>query len=177
MKIYKNGKLLEPVKIVYYDETEEMDNVLGMSNVRGCKVTVPHKLPFSFYFSPQQSSHAIRVKVLFNPNKMIPDKLGTLELHGNWEYKPGTDDTKIPNKQIREMKQFFKKYKVLFAAVWEMVLPEDIVQFYFNGITPFSDLLTEFEFYEDYKKEMDGIDNIEELEEFVREYNLFNMWD
>ncbi len=177
MKIYRNGEIIESKEIIYYDETEQLDNVLGMSNVRGCKVKVPHELPFSFYFSPRQSSHAIRVKVLFNPNKMIPDKLGVLELHGDWKYTPGSDDKKISKKMIQKMKQFFMDYKVLFAAVWELLLPEDVVEDYFRAIIDFSDLLAEFEFYEDYKQELNKIQSIKELESFVRKNNLFNMWD
>lgn len=179
MRIYKNGKLLEPAKKVYYDEyeTEEENDIFCMSNVRGCKVAVPHKLPFSFYFSTRESSHAIRVKPVFNPNKMSRSSFGTLELHGDWKYTPGPDDKNVSQKQIREMKQFFRDYKVLFAAVWEEELPEDEVEAFFRGTVSFAELLSEFYFYEDYKKEMNKIKTIEELEDFVREYRLFNMWD
>ena len=177
MKIYKNGELVEPKEMVCYNETRDLDDIFCMSNMRGCKVKVPHKLPFSFYFSRKNSSHAIRVKVLFNPNRIRDEEFGVLELHSNWEFTPGPDDRKISNKEIREMKQFFQQYKVLFAAVWEMILPDDAVQFYLSGVIPFNELLTEFEFYEDYQEEIDDIDDIEELESFVRKNHLFNMWD
>lgn len=153
------------------------DDIFCMSNLRGSKINIPHKLPFSFYFSTQESSHAIRVKVMFNPNKLIPSKLGVLELHGNWKYTPGPDDSDISNKQINEMRDFFKSYKVLFAAVWEMVIPEDAIQDFFRGFMTFEELLTEFEFYEEFQNEMINIETIEELEQFVRNNNIFNMWD
>ncbi|MCM1226187.1 MAG: hypothetical protein NC320_02020 [Clostridium sp.] len=177
MKIYKKGELLEPKEKIYYDETEEENDIFCMANLRGKDISIPHKLPFSFFFSERESSHAIRVKPVFNPNKISKSSFGTLELHGDWEYTPGPDDKNVSNKQIREMKQFFKKYKVLFAGVWESELYDGAVQDYFRGIISFSDLLTEFEFYEEYQEEMENITTIEGLEDFVRENNLFNMWD
>lgn len=168
MKIYKNGELINNM-----DEND----IFCMSNLRGNKVVIPHKLPFSFYFSPREASHAIRVKVLFNPTKMIPSKLGVLELHGKYEYIPGPDDFNVSRKLITEMRNFFKTYKVLFAAVWEMVLPEDIVQDYFRAIADLNELVKEFDFYEEYQDEMEQIATVEELEQFVRDNDLFNMWD
>lgn len=159
-----------------YDEPPAEIDIFCMSNLRGKDIKIEN-LPFSFYFSARESSHAIRVKPMFNPNKVSKSKFGTLELHGDWKYTPGPDDKNVSQKQIREMKVFFKKYKVLFAAVWEEELQEIPVQDYFRGLISFSDLLTEFEFYEDYQKEMGCIDSIEELESFVRKNGLFNMWD
>lgn len=178
MKLYRNGKLVEN-KIIYedYDETPEENDIFCMSNIRGNKVVVPHKLPFSFYFSERESSHAIRVKPVFNPNRMSKSSFGTLELHGDWKYTPGPDDKNVSAKQVGLMKQFFKKYKVIFAGVWEVEIPEDSVQDYFKGIISFHQFLQECYFYDDYQEEMDKIKTIEELETFVRENNIFNMWD
>lgn len=160
-----------------YTETPEETDIFCMSNLRGSKIVVPHKLPFSFYFSARESSHAIRVKPVFNPNRMSRNNFGTLELHGNWEYTPSPDDADVSNKQIKEMKEFFRTYKVLFAAVWEEELPEDSVQSYFQGHISWSELLSELYFYNKYEIELNGINTIEKLEEFVRENKLFNMWD
>ncbi|MCM1232048.1 MAG: hypothetical protein NC489_18155 [Ruminococcus flavefaciens] len=177
MKLYRNGKLIEDTVIYATDEIAEEHDIFCMSNLRGNTIKVPHKLPFSFYFSARESSHAIRVKPVFNPNKISKSSFGTLELHGSWEYTPDPDDKNVSNKQIREMKDFFKTYKVLFAAVWEEELPDDALQDYFKGHILWQDLLGEFYFYEDYKSEMKQIKNIIELERFVRKNNLFNMWD
>lgn len=174
MKIYRNGELIEPKTIV--KEDEETD-IFCMSNLRGCKVAVPHKLPFSFYFSTRESSHAIRVKPVFNANRISKSELGTLELHGDWKYTPGSDDRNVSGKQIKEMKEFFRTYKVLFAAVWEEELPEDEVAAFFRGDLSFSDLLSEFYCYEEYKEDLDNIKDVSELEKFVRENSLFNMSD
>ena len=170
MKLYKDMQLLTP-------KEEEENDIFCMSSLRGSKVVVPHKLSFSFFFSERESSHAIRVKPVFNPDKISKSSFGTLELHGDWKYTPGPDDKNVSQKQIQEMKNFFKKYKVLFAAVWESELYDGDVQDYFRGLISFDELLTEFDFYENYKEDMDNIDNIEQLEEFVRKYNIFNMWD
>lgn len=177
MKLYRNGKLIEDTVIYATDEIAVEHDIFCMANLRGKDICVPHKLPFSFFFSERESSHAIRVKPVFNPNKISKSSFGTLELHGNWEYTPGPDDKNVSNKQIREMKDFFKTYKVLFAAVWEGKLYDVAVQDYFRGVNSWQDLLAEFYFYEDYKSEMKKIMNVAELEAFVRENNLFNMWD
>ena len=75
------------------------------------------------------------------------------------------------------MSQFFKEYKVLFAGVWEGVLYDGAVLDYFRGIIHFSELMKEFDFYDEYKKEMAKLNSVSELEKFVRKHNLFNMWD
>lgn len=174
MKIYKNGKLVKP-ETIYYDDIND-DDIFGMSNLRG-KYVKTDKINFSFYFSAQKASHAIRVKVSFNDTKINDDDFGVLELHGDWKFTPGKNDESVSSKDVRKMKAFFRKYKVLFAAAWNKEIHEsDIVEFFCKGIT-FSELLQEFYFYDDYQEEMDKIRNVEELEQFVREYNIFNMWD
>jgi hypothetical protein len=173
MKIYKNGELLPKPDIISKDDS---DDIFGMSNLRG-KYVKTDKIDFSFYFSMQQASHAIRVKVSFNDSKINEDDFGVLELHGDWKFTPGRTGTHISNKQIKNMKAFFKKYKVLFAAVWNRKIYEgDVVGFFLKGIT-FSELLKEFKFYDEYTAEMNKIQNVAELEDFVRENNIFNMWD
>ena len=72
MKIYRNGKLTEPRKIIEYDD------IFCMSNLRGKDIVIPHKMPFSFFFSERESSHAIRVKPVFKPNKFSKSSFGTL---------------------------------------------------------------------------------------------------
>lgn len=174
MKIYKNGELLPEPEIIYKDD--DFDDIFGMSNVRG-KYVRTDKINFSFYFSMQKASHAIRVKVAFNDSKINESDFGTLELHGDWKFTLGKNDTHVSNKDIRDMKAFFRKYKVLFAAVWDKKIYEaDVVEFFRGGIT-FSNLLKEFVFFNEYKKEMSEIEDVAGLEKFVRENQIFNMWD
>lgn len=154
-----------------------------MSNVRGSKVKNPHKLDFSFYFSTKRAIdnkdnvHGIRVKPIFNPETMNTGDVGTLQLHGNWEYIPGKQDEHISSKKIKDMKEFFKYYKTLFCAVWELELEQDVLYDYFRGIINFKELITEFNFYNKYKKDLDNISTLDELTEFIKNSNLFNLWD
>lgn len=173
MKIYKNGELLPNADIIYEGD---FDDIFGMSNLRG-KYVKTDKINFSFYFSMQKAAHAIRVKVSFNDTKINESDFGVLELHGDWKFTPGKNDKNVSNKDIQNMKAFFVKYKVLFAAVWNREIYEgDVVEFFRKGIT-FSELLQEFNFYDAYADKMSEIQNIAELEDFVRKNNVFNMRD
>ena len=113
---------------------------------------------------------------MFNPEKMSIELAGTLKLCDDWEYIPGRDDGNVSGREIRKMKAFFRKYKVLFCAVWCGAVQETPVTDYFRALKTFHDLLMDFDFYEDYKSDMDEIETVEELEEFVREKSLFNMY-
>ncbi len=163
--------------VLYDDETPEDVDLFCSTPIRGCKVKVPHELPFSFLFSEKEYRRDLNVKPVFNPKKISKLSFGILELYGNWNYTPCSEDINVSTEQINEMKQFFKDYKILFAGVWECVLDSSVLSDYFRGIISFSELLKEFEFYEDFKDEMDDIEDVEELTEFVRESRLFNMWD
>ena len=167
MKIYKNGELVQ--------DTVSQD-IFCMSNLRGKDIKIEN-VSFSFYFSSRESSHAIRVKPMFNPNRVSKSAFGTLELHGDWKYTPGPNDKNVSKHQISEMKNFFKKYKVLFAAVWNDVLQENPVINYFQKVISFHELISEFDFYDEYADDLDSIKDIQELEQYVRQHNIFNMWD
>lgn len=161
-----------------------------MSNVRGKQVKNPHNLPFSFYFSSKDAveskelKHGLKVKPLFNPEKMSIRLAGTLKLHGDWKFTPGKDDKNVDSSKVKEMKQFFKEYKILFSAVWEKQLPPDTLYDYFRGTVDFAEMLQEFEFYDDYKdvelvdgKLLKDIDNLKDLWQFVEQYDLFYTWN
>lgn len=154
-----------------------------MANVRGKTVKVPGKLEFSFFFSTKDAVeskdivHGLRVKPVFNPERISISEVGTLKLHGDWKYIPGKNDKNVGAKQIKEMKNFFKMYKILFASVWEKQLPHDALEDYIRGYIDFQNMIKEFYFYEDYKHEMDNLETIQDLEKFVSENNLFNTWE
>ena len=152
------------------------DDIFCMSNVRGSKVKVTNKLPFSFYFSGKQSSHDIRVKPIFNPDRMLISKAGTLKLCDDWNYIPGPDDINVSGQDIKKMKQFFKKYLVLFVLVWDNLLSDPIVEDYFVGDITLHELIQDLEFYIDYKSELDLIETVEELEKFCRSLNFVNFY-
>ena len=132
---------------------------------------------FSFHFSSKSEvneQHSIRVKIAWNRERLSP-KGGTLKLHGDYEYLPVKgEDIKSLAHNINEARTFFKKYKVLFAAVWEEVINADPVTDYLKGYITFSDLINEF-FIEIPDK--DNIQTLSELECVARENNLFNLYD
>ena len=168
---------------------EGKDLLFEMSNVPGKYVKNPHRLPFSFFFSSKSSAdnttinHGLRVKPLFNSEKMNIRDAGVLKLHSDWEFTPGRNDKNVDSKDVKEMKEFFKTYKILFAAVWEEQLLPNYLYDYFRGIMTFGEILMEFEFYEDYESAIQsynngrGIQTLEDLHSFITDYNLFNTWD
>ena len=97
---------------------KENDSIMCMANLRGNQIVNPGGLPFSFYFSTK-IGHGIRVKPVFNPEKLSISSVGNLELHEDWNYTPDPEDQKISAKKKNEMYNFFRTNKVLFAAVWE----------------------------------------------------------
>ena len=170
-------KYIKSSNIEAIDNIEAAEPIMGMGNLLGKTVKVPKPLPFSFYFSTNFDVHGIRVKPLFDPEKMSIDRAGNLWLCDSWEYTPGKDDKHVDSKDIRKMKAFFRKYKVLFCAVWGKILQETYVEDYFKKRMSFKSLLKQFDCYQEYKDDMGDIDSIEELEEFVRENNICNMYD
>ena len=174
------------MKLFIEDNPKEV--LFEMAGVRGKTVKTPKRLPFSFFFSTKDaveskdSNHGLRVKPVFNPEKINYNELGTLKLHGDWKYTPGINDGDVNGKEIRKMKEFFKYYKILFAAVWEKALPHDIVEDYFRGHATFDEVVQEFYFYNDYEDKIKhfngtGIKTFDDIHDFVAENNLFNTWD
>lgn len=152
------------------------DTIFCMSNIRGDNVVVPNKLTFSFYFSGRYGNvHDIRVKPIFNPSRIIKQNLGTLQLHGNWEFIPGPQDKHIPSSDISNMKAFFRMYFVIFSEVWDLHLSEDIVQDYFRGFATLQDVIQDLDFYEEYSSDLDQITDINSLEQYLVDNSLVNM--
>lgn len=155
----------------------ESDSLMGMANVRGIYVKNPGKLPFSFYFSSGTGQkHSIRVKPVFNPNRLYMSSVGNLKLSGDWEYTPGKDEKFVSDKDIDSMKKFFKDNIVLFAMVWDEQLQDGMLEDYLKGLISFNDMLEDIVFYDEYKKEMEHITTVKELDEFCRNNNLVNFY-
>ena len=153
------------------------DLLLEMSNVRGSRVKLEN-IEFSFYFSIKNSYHSIRVKICWNKDKIIPQELDVMKLSGNYELIKNRQLKKRPDEsKIEEARQFFKKYKVLFAAVWENVLYEnDLIEYFFEKIS-LGELLENFEVEDEKLKLIKNCNNLIELEKVVRENNIYNMND
>ena len=165
------------MKRYIHDKEEENDIILCHANVRGKKIKVGSgKQPFSFYFSGKNSNHGIRVKPIFNPDKMLASKAGTLKLCDDWEYTPGEDDKDVSSKQVEDMKGFFREYLVLFCAVWEEQLDDPSLQDYFEGEISLHELIQQLSFYEDYKEDLDQISDVDSLETYCFKNGLVNLY-
>lgn len=155
--------------------------LMEMANMVGNDVTVETRLPFSFHFCDKDAvhgRHGIRAKIIWNPSKAPASADGYMELHGDYKYTESKKKYKPDEKEIRVARDFFKKYKVLFAAVWEKKLDPSYVQKYLSGTMPLNHVLvnlqniTENQFYW-----ANHASTLEELESIVREKKIFNMND
>lgn len=167
-------------RYVKYDsdtELDDLDEIMCMSNVRGKKVVHPSKLPFSFYYSTKsQKQHSIRVKPIFNDNRMSADLAGTLKLCDDWSYVPGKENRRISHSEIRIMKQFFQSNIVLFCLVWDMQVNEPLLADYLQGEISLHEFIEDLDFYREYKQELDKINTVKELENFCRKNKLVNFY-
>ncbi len=155
--------------------------LMEMANVVGNDVVVEKKLPFSFYFSTKSAAHhqhGIRVKVLWNPSKAPDNADGFIELHEPYNYTSGSHKYKPTGKELKTLKDFCIKYKVLFSAVWEEKLASNYLQKYFDGRLNFKDLLSKFEHIKEKQYYLiNHCNSLEELENCVRKYLIYNMND
>ena len=153
--------------------------LLEMATVRGNYVKTD-KIDFSFYFSDKtECNHRIRVKVKWNPVRVSGSLDGYFELYGDYVYVQSNNSDSHPSaKSIIDAQNFFKKYKVLFAAVWEMKLEADDLVDYFRGRLTWKQLLKCFMNVNDIEYNMIQLCNDrKELEKCVRVYEIFNMND
>lgn len=156
------------------------DLLMEMANVRASRVVV-EQLDFSFYFGEKIGQHSIRVKICWNKDRMLEDELCVMELFGDYKYFQSQKLNKnVAESDIEEARKFFKKYKVLFSAVWEGVLYEQDLVDYFFGRKNLNEIVDSFEL-EDISSEIkqELLDNcsLKGIEEIVRKYQLFNMND
>lgn len=150
-----------------------------MATVRGNYVKTD-KIDFSFYFSDKtECNYGIRVKVKWNPVRVSGSLDGYFELYGDYVYVQSNNSDSHPSaKSIIDAQNFFKKYKVLFMAVWEEKLdPNDLID-YFRGRLTWKQLLKCFMNVNDIEYNMIQLCNDrKELEKCVRVYEIFNMND
>ena len=151
-----------------------------MSNIRGDKVKI-EDIGFSFYFSSKNNAtcgQKIRVKICWNKEKLSFNLLdGYMELCGKYEYVSKNKPNNKPSQnEIEKARNFFKKYKILFSAVWEEKLDENVLNDYLRGTMNFEELLNEFENISMENKEKIGqAKSLEELNKIVRENGVFNL--
>lgn len=157
--------------------------LMEMACVRGIDAR-PKQLPFSFYFSNKSAvhnQHGIRVKIQWNGTKIKSKNAdGYFEIHGSYpyEYVEGSHKYKPTEKEKDLAREFIRKNKVLFAAVWEEVVDENDVRKYFEGEISWRGLMKRFDTESsDWNFYIQTTDNVKELEQLVREENMFNMND
>ena len=155
--------------------------LMEMANFIGNDIKIDKKLPFSFYISSKSAvhnQHGIRAKIIWNPSKAPANADGYMELHGEYKYIISSHKYKPTAKELKTARDFFKKYKVLFASVWEEKLDASYVQDYLHGYRSFKEMLSKF--YSVTEKQyyyINHANNLTELEEVVRKYKVFNMND
>ena len=155
-----------------YDEI----SLLEMSVVLGERVKV-EEINFSFFFSANTSQHSIWVKIVWNKEKTIKQHFGFMELFGDYEYiKAKGSNEHIAESDITAARNFFKKYKVIFAAVWEYQLEQTTAEDFFKVEITLKDLIRKLEIKID-KKDQAKILNLADFERYVRDRHLFNMND
>lgn len=153
------------------------DLLLEMANLRGREVKI-EDIDFSIFFSRKYPNHGCRVKICWNRDKMNHDT-GVLEAHGDYRYfQDASCKYKPTSLEIKTARYFVKKYKVLFAAVWEEKLdPNDLID-YFRGTINWQQLLLSFINLRKYDFiQIQSCKDKNELEEYTRVHHLFNMND
>ena len=166
----------ESVRDVVLGEWDSTKYLFEMTNVLGSNCVVGGPLNFSFYFSRKDHNrHGIRVKIAWNPNRFTGKEDGNLELHGEYKYVPTNGAKHVSKADVDVARNFFKKYKVLFAAVWEGCLDPSALYDYFRGTYSFKDVIKNL-----YVKDetcLAGVTDLNQLENVVRQNHLFNMND
>ena len=163
------------IKKSFSDELDE-DYLIELANLRGKDVKI-EDIDFSIFFSRKIPNHGCRVKICWNRDKMT-NEMGNLEAHGDYKYTQNSSYKKPSNYDIEEARYFVKKYKVLFAAVWEEKLDQTDVCDYFRGLISWQKLMTCFQNVSEQDFERLRICyNRKDLEDCVRRYHIFNMND
>lgn len=180
---FLDGEFLDEIdKLLFEEYLKDPSMVLmEMANMLGNKVALETRLPFSFHFCDRKAihnRHSIRAKILWNPSKAPIDADGYMELHGDYEYIGGSHKYKPTTNELQAARGFFKKYKVLFAAVWEEVLyPDDLVD-YFKGNFSWKELVSSFyDLPQPTLAVLQNCRNLKDLEYAVRKNKAFNMND
>lgn len=168
----------EQLDIASEEQLIQEEMLTEMANVRGKDVEVDD-IDFSFYFSKKNSNHGIRLKVVWNRERMSGNDDGYIEMHGDYKYVMSSPKSYKPKGwEINGLRYFCKKWKVLFSAVWEQKLDETDVRKYFEGDLSFSELMQTFDGITDSQyREVNKCRTVRQLEEVVRKYNIYNMND
>lgn len=167
------------MKIIH---TNTSTPIFGMSNMIGRYVKLDGPLDISFYFGSKHAGvpvggeipHGIRVKISPNKEKFVTSDSCYMELHGDYDVKP---ENVLSGRLLKIARDFFKKYKVLFAGAWEEEIIEDDITAYLRGRIDLSELIQDMPLYDKYKDHLDDVTSISDFEQVVRANKIFNMHD
>lgn len=152
------------------------EDTFAMSSVIGKFIVAEKDVPFSFYYFPKNSNYGPKVKPVLNPNRMNLSGTGVLRLCGNWKFTPGPDDKHHSDADVARMRDFFRKYLVLFLLVWDTQVPDPELEDYFRGDITLKEFIHEIDFYPEYSSELAKINSVSELEQFCRDNDLVNFY-
>lgn len=187
-KLWEELNSLEQEEFGHKSNYEDFQNYIDredsllfeMANLRGNDIKLHKRIPFSLFISNKEAvhgAHAIRVKVLWNPEKMTATPDGQLELHGDYDYTAFSHKYNPTSKELDILKDFCKKYKIFFAAIWEGKLdPNDFID-YLENRKSLNDLLSTFILKGKSYYLINHCKNLVELEKCVKKNNIFNLND
>lgn len=161
-------------------DMQDKEVLWEMASIRG-KYVITDDVNFSFHFlAKNEMRHAIRVKISWNKDRISDGNFdGYVEAHGDYRYYQSPKSNRRPSKkEIDKARMFVRKYKVLFAAVWEYKLDQNFLIKFFEGDIDFRDLLSRFENITEVAYYLiNHCKNLTELEKCIRENNIFNLND
>lgn len=82
----------------------------------------------------------------------------------------------LKQEEIDSAINFFKKYKILFAACWSNALHPIDLKNYFEGRISFNSLLNEF-YNIDYFDNLSKVKTLDDLAYVVRKYKMYNLYE
>ena len=154
---------------------EEMRDPMEMSDILGKQVKTDN-IHFSFYFSDKPGmNRVIRVIIKWDRDHLFNPLDGYMEIHGKYDYVRYEHGQDASEEDISKARDFFTKYKVLFAAVWEENLDPDSVQDYLRKIISFDELKESF--YDVPEGIFKDAKTIADIEDIIRKNKLFDMND
>lgn len=161
----------------YWDAYIDKKYMADMANIRGRYIKI-EDIDFSFSFSVKNPKHKIRVRIRWDREKLEKHFDGYMELHGDYKYTPNKNSKKVSQYKIDSARSFFQKYKLLFAAVWEMKLDENLLLEYFRGGFSLHEIIEQFENISNEDLDlMLKCSTLTELDKCVRENKIFDVND
>lgn len=152
-------------------------DIMCMSDVRGRRIKVEPDVDFSFYYSPRNSSHGPRVKIMFDPGRIVSEEMSNLRLCGDWRFTRNRQVGQVSEKQLTRIKSFFSKYLILLLIAWENATNDQAsIRDYFEGEISLHEFIQQLKFYDEYSEKLDKIQTVAELEQFCRDNDLVNMY-